>query len=110
MTWFGGSKMHNDTPVIQKLIRIGIQAKSKNSDTSNKSGIVLWCRMYDKERRCYRPYACLGRLSYDSHHPGSYPVKFIFNLLDYDRLLKSTVFKCIINNVDIPMDVHTSDE
>jgi hypothetical protein len=100
LTWFGGSRMHDDTSVIQKLLRIGNEsrinstpddtaanstAKVKNDDGS---GIVLWCRHYNPHAKTYHPYTCLGRLSYESHVPGSQPLEFVWNLLDYDRLIQ----------------------
>ena len=37
--WFGGSRMHDESPIIQQLLRVGMQAT-----TSKSSGIiVLWC-------------------------------------------------------------------
>lgn len=101
LTWFGGSQMHDDTSVIQKLIRIGHQSRKNStpdaptaaqSTTETKiddgSGIVLWCRHYNRQAKTYHPYTCLGRLSYESHVPGSQPLEFVWNLLDYDRLIQ----------------------
>lgn len=80
ITWFGGSRMHDDSPVIHKLIRLG---KKANTDASN---IVLWCRKYEIENKKFSPYMCLGRLKYESHVPGSHPLSFVWTLLDYDAL------------------------
>ena len=113
VTWFGGSRMHDESPVIQNLIRVGrrqqLQQQQQNeqqepvtqsretaepsltttSTTTSKSssgGIVLWCRMYNEEKRTFGPYICMGRLGYVSHIPGSSPLSFIWNLLDYDAI------------------------
>ena len=83
ITWFGGSRMVNDTPVVEKLIRWGREA----TDVSSK--IVLWCRRFDSEQKRFHPYVCLGRLSYVSHEPGSQPLAFVWSLLDAQRLKKS---------------------
>lgn len=80
ITWFGGSRMYEDTPVIEKLIRLGKEAMASSSR------IIIWCRKFVSERRAYGPYVCLGRLSYHSHEPGSHPVAFVWNLLDRERL------------------------
>lgn len=56
VTWFGGSRMHGDTPIIQRLQRISKQTKVETS------GVVLWCRQYDAKRKSFPPYTCLGRL------------------------------------------------
>jgi hypothetical protein len=80
MTWFGGSRMYDGTPVIEKLIRWGREA------TDSSSKIILWCRRFEAERKGFGPYVCLGRLSYQSHEPGSHPLAFVWNLLDSHRL------------------------
>jgi hypothetical protein len=82
ITWFGGSRMHDESPVIQQLLRVGLQATA----TSKSSGIVLWCRTYRTETKGFGPYTCLGRLAYQSHAVGSSPLSFVWNLLDFERL------------------------
>lgn len=74
MTWFGGSRMHDETPVIKRLL---------NSKT-NSDDIILWCRFMDGSQA--QPYICLGRLTYVSHTPGTRPLEFVWELLDYDKL------------------------
>jgi hypothetical protein len=83
ITWFGGSQMVDDTPVVEKLIRWGREA----NDVSSK--IVLWCRRFDANQKRFHPYVCLGRLSYVSHEPGSQPLAFVWSLLDAQRLKKN---------------------
>lgn len=85
MTWFGGSRMHEESPVIQKLFRI---VKESENSNGNGNGIVLWCRHYNPKTKTHHPYTCLGRLSYDSHIPQSQPLQFIWNLDDYSALMK----------------------
>jgi hypothetical protein len=102
ITWFGGSRMHDDSPVILQLLRVGKQQAAPkeqqehtdgNTEISptlstlpSSSGIVLWCRVHHSETRTFGPYICLGRLAYESHVPGSSPMKFVWMLLDYDQL------------------------
>ena len=81
ITWFGGSRMHDESPIIQQLLRVGMQAT-----ISKSSGIVLWCRTYRTETKGFGPYTCLGRLAYQSHVVGSSPLSFVWNLLDFERL------------------------
>ena len=85
VTWFGGSRMHNSTPVIQRLVTIG-----KIKPGSNNAGVVLWCRRYIKERKTFEPYTCLGRLSYVSHDPNSHPLAFVWKLEDFERITNHT--------------------
>jgi hypothetical protein len=80
ITWFGGSRMHDNSPVIHKLLKLGKQA------TLSTSKIVLWVRKYDTGLKKFTPYICLGRLSYHSHQPGSHPLAFVWNLIDADLL------------------------
>jgi len=96
MTWYGGSRMREESPVIQKLISIGKSAA--NGNLSESCGIVLWYRLYNIEQRKFEPYSCLGRLTYHSHESGSQPLKFTWNLLDYDRL-KQTSGSCIFDEI-----------
>ena len=79
VTWYGGSRMHEGTPVIQRLLAVG-------RNRPQGGGIVLWCRRYIKERKTFEPYTCLGRLSYVSHNPNSHPLAFVWKLVDYDRI------------------------
>jgi hypothetical protein len=81
ITWFGGSRMHDESPVIQQLLRVGREAT-----TCKSSGIVLWCRTYRTATKGFGPYTCLGRLAYQSHAVGSSPLSFVWNLLDFERL------------------------
>lgn len=86
MTWFGGSRMHDGTTAIQNLIRVGRKARDEKLTEDN--GIVLWVRMHDPNIKGFTPYACLGRVAYDKHAPGTRPLEFVLKLLDYDELMK----------------------
>uniref|UniRef100_A0A7S2XW82 Uncharacterized protein n=1 Tax=Attheya septentrionalis TaxID=420275 RepID=A0A7S2XW82_9STRA len=93
MTWFGGSRMHDESPVIQRLIKVGQQQQEQNNVAKNNEhngGIVLWCRLYDSSSspKGFRPYTCLGRVAYHSHQPGTRPIQFVWTLLDYDQLVQ----------------------
>lgn len=85
MTWFGGSRMHDESNVILRLLRVGQRAK--DGQLPSTDGIILWCRQYCPEKRSFGPYVCLGRLAYHRHAPGSRPLQFVWSLLDYDRLV-----------------------
>lgn len=81
VTWFGGSRMHDDSPVIRKLLQYGRDA------AEGRSNIVLWCRRYRPEVKSFSPYVCFGRLGYRSHEPGSQPLSFLWDLLDHGGLV-----------------------
>ena len=86
MTWFGGSRMHDGTTSIQNLIRVG--RKARDGKLAEDNGIVLWVRMHDPNIKGFTPYACLGRVAYDKHAPGTRPLEFVLKLLDYDELME----------------------
>lgn len=97
VTWFGGSKMTEDSPVIQTLIRMGKEAASNPEDLS--SGIVLWCRQYNWETKKLLPYTCFGRLAYESHIPGSYPVAFTWILMDHKSMIGNEETKKVFDEI-----------
>jgi hypothetical protein len=84
MTWFGGSRHHDESNIIRRLLQVGNQAAK--GKLPNENGIILWCRQYNVVKRVWTPYVCLGRLAYHSHEPGSRPLRFVMTLLDFDRL------------------------
>ena len=87
VTWFGGSRMHDESPVIHKLLKMGKQHDIKGGDDDKPhSNIILWCRRYQADTKQFTPYVCFGRLTYHSHVPQSSPLKFVWNLVDYDGL------------------------
>lgn len=81
ISWFGGSKMTEDTPVIQRLIDMNVTAISKEQDA-----VILWVRYCMETSSTLSPYICLGRCGYENHVIGSRPLKFSLSLLDYDKL------------------------
>ena len=85
--------MHDETPAINKLIATGKKAmRQKKEDALNEpNGILLFCRTFDEKKRAM-PYVCMGRVGYHSHIPNSRPLKFVWNLLDFDRLMKVSAF------------------
>lgn len=101
ITWFGGSRMHEESNVIRRLIRVGKKAAS-DGRLDSREGLVLWCRTYDPAKRTHSPYTCLGRLSYVEHEVGSHPLKFVWKLIDFDRLVQreqeqqSEIFRSMI--------------
>lgn len=77
--------MHDETNIIRRLLRVAHAVADGQNDSSD--GLVLWCRRYDASQKGFTPYVCLGRLSYHSHEFGSRPLKFVWNLVDYDGLV-----------------------
>jgi len=83
MTWFGGSRMHDESEVIKRLIKA---RKAQKCDDSSES-VLLWVRFMDGSKA--QPYICLGRLAYVHHSPGTHPLEFEFELMDYKTLRES---------------------
>ena len=92
MTWFGGSRMHEASPVILKLLQYGRAATKKTRDEDVHGSVILWCRRHRPELKKFTPYVCFGRLGYRSHVPESRPLSFVWDLLDYDRMKGKETF------------------
>jgi len=81
ISWFGGSRMHSETSVIQRL-----------QDPSQT--VLLWCREYQPSARTFTPYVCFGRLEYKSHNVNVHPIEFVWKLRDAQVLKeKSEVYR-----------------
>jgi len=80
VTWYGGSRMHKETPVLVKLIE---RSRKKIKDI----GVILWCRFVSGSNT--EPYFCMGRCELVSHEEDSHPVKFTFRLVDYEKINES---------------------
>lgn len=96
VTWFGGSKMKEESPTIQNLIRLGNES---SLTPPSSSGIILWCRQYNRETKRLVPYTCLGRLAYESHVTGSQPVAFTWKLIDYEAIVTNDSSRNIFREI-----------
>ena len=98
MQWFGGSRMHADSPVTQRLINAG---SSTGLPTPTSSPLELSHRTASETvilfvRHESEPYCCLGPvrpLSYQVERP---PVTFTFELCFYEALRNSNYFQGIV--------------
>jgi hypothetical protein len=82
VTWFGGSKMHHESPAICKLRQSQEQLKKK------KYNVILWCRQYLRETKAFGSYTCMGRLDLVSYDRHTQPLEFVWKLVDYDHITK----------------------
>jgi hypothetical protein len=62
VNWFGGSRMHDGTPLIQRLKRFGDKRAEQTKQLSDET-VILWCRKYNAANKGFDPYICFGRLS-----------------------------------------------
>ncbi|GKY95255.1 hypothetical protein MPSEU_000487900 [Mayamaea pseudoterrestris] len=77
--WFGGSSMHSETPVVQRL-----------QHPLNKGRVILWCREYSSATKTFGPYVCLGRLELLRYNSQTQPLEFVWKLLDFERLAEQS--------------------
>lgn len=89
------SSFHNEsaasaTTTLPDQSSAVIKEDSIHDPQSNTSvgAIILWCRKYDRATKRFQPYTCLGRVGYHRHYPDTLPVKCVWKLLDYDRLIE----------------------
>ena len=89
ITWFGGSKMHSETPVVQRLLKGGTQET-----------VLLWVRL-EKE-----PYTCLGPVKVVESDVTVHPVTMKWEVLFYDALAAKAQrcnFAAILKENDPPI-------
>ena len=99
MAWFGGSRMHEDSRILRRLMRV-LQSSSEHDTLDSTpqltaNGVVLWCRQYDTTKKTFGPYVCMGRVGYVSHVAQSLPVRFTLKLLDFDELISNDTTRTI---------------
>ena len=108
MMWYGGSRHKGDTPVIQRLVRVGQQSmaeadkklKSKKETVKKQRDggagkmpeqVLLFCRTSIAAKlgkgSGMAPYVFCGRLGYISHRESKHPVRFEWSLLDFDHVI-----------------------
>jgi hypothetical protein len=89
ITWFAQNRQWEGTPVIQRLINChGGQNLEGNEVKSTP--ILLFCRNKGKG------YVYCGQLGYSGHDPDRIPIRFVWELLDFDVLSKGEPFQDLI--------------
>jgi len=79
MSWFGGSRMHVDTPVIKRLCSL------------RKGTEVLLFVRFEGES-----YTCLGRIKPNFWSFNSVPISCVWTLLDHEALSGTPYFKRVL--------------
>lgn len=90
ITWFGGSKVHEESDIIKRLISLG--KKSDTPTTPVSDSILLFARLQGES------YCCLGRLSHAKYDLKSHPVSFLWSLQDFDKIKSTKDFKDLLDN------------
>ena len=89
ITWFAQNRQWEGTPVVQRMINC---AGGKDSDgkTVKSTPILLFCRNKGKG------YVYCGRLGYSGHDPDRIPVRFVWELLDHEKLVQTAPFNSLV--------------
>lgn len=118
ITWFAQRRQTIDSPVIARLIHdtprgmkregvdgsgweFGAAAGSSQGGSAPRTPtcqVVLWCRLPGE------PYVFCGRLHYVTHDPTTSPLRFVWELADFDLLTsgKRVAVACAGGGVAIP--------
>lgn len=78
ISWFAQTMQRVDSPVIARMM-------------ARACPVLLFCR----EVGC--PYICFGRVEYDSHVDGAFPIQFSLRLCDYEKLSVLPAFAEIVS-------------
>ena len=85
ITWFGGSKMHEDSDSTKRLL------KTKKGGGGDRA--ILFVRLAANE-----PYCCLGDLACRKAVTDKHPISMEFELLDFDRIRTTEHFKKVLKS------------
>jgi hypothetical protein len=114
ISWFGGSKMYQNSNVVQRLIIAGgnhsineehnIKEEGNIKIGENFNGIIkVGCKRKDEDRVVLfariegEPYCCLGNVSHIKYNLSKHPVTFDWKLLDYENLRDKIYFQNILD-------------
>ena len=89
ITWFAQSRQWEGTPVVQRLINCegGTNLEGK---AVRRTPVLLFCRNLG----C--GYVYCGRLGYGGHDPDRIPIRFIWELTDYEKIAERPDFQSLV--------------
>jgi hypothetical protein len=95
MTWYGGSRMHAESPITHRILPPG-QVVSSMLDPAplikkSKNNLILLFVRLEGE-----PYCCLGPVKAEKYDIDTHPVAFTWELLLWDKLQNRSNFKRIL--------------
>ncbi len=98
VTWFMSESSTLETPAIVRLLHCGSATAADDAkpgavandgdEAPPPADILLFCR----DQSTGDPYVCCGRVKYAQYFPQRFPVKFLFTLLDRERLMREADF------------------
>jgi len=96
ITWFAQPRQWEGTPVVQRLVNADggdvPAAEGHEAQHFDETPVLLFCR--DEGRG----YVYCGELAYLAHDPDRIPIRFIFELADYDEIKDNAPFKSLVAN------------
>ncbi len=93
MTWFAGSRVTAETPVMLRLIEAGKDVEKREKGEKGKgdtSEILLFCRLQGE------PYVFMGRVYHEWYETRRHPIKMIWRLRDWEAIKESSDVKEIV--------------
>jgi len=91
ITWFGGSRVYEDSEITKRLLAYGNPQK----DPKHPESIVLFVRLRGES------YCCLGRLEHREYNLTKHPIAFTWVLRDFDTLKEKRDFLDILKKSKI---------
>jgi hypothetical protein len=89
ITWFAQNRQWEGTPVVQRMINCA-GGKTSEGTTVKATPVLLFCRNKGQG------YVYCGKLGYSGHDPDRIPIRFVWELLDFDRISKDEPFQDLI--------------
>lgn len=84
LTWFGGARQHEGTPVIRRLLEEAVERR-------------LFCRAVGGGGPA-SPYVYCGALDYARHQPDSAPLEVVWRLRHRDDLVRAPAFRALLSS------------
>jgi hypothetical protein len=89
ITWFAQNRQWEGTPVVQRLINCA-GGKNAEGSTVKATPVLLFCRNKGQG------YVYCGRLGYSGHDPDRIPVRFVWELLDHETMVRGEPFQNLV--------------
>ena len=96
ITWFAQPRQWEGTPVVQRLVNCdgGEVAADGGGEGAHfdETPVLLFCREEGQG------YVYCGELAYLGHDPARIPIRFVWQLTDYEQLKDAPPFQSLVAN------------
>ena len=96
ITWFAQPRQWEGTPVVQRLVNCdgGEVAADGGGEAAHfdETPVLLFCREEGQG------YVYCGELAYLGHDPARIPIRFVWQLTDYEQLKDAPPFQSLVAN------------